>query len=492
MKYNYVQFATPQFHILSDKQLEELHLRTLEILERVGVKFECEEAIEILSDAGCNISKLDRVKIPSYLVEQALRISPKTITIYTRDGEPAFVLDGMSGSHFGASPDPRMIQDLYTGELRQCYVEDIANISRLIDALPNIEFAFSGASNLTLPRDVDDISDRIGPFQFILNSSKPLVFEPNNASSLAELIDLCSTVVGGEEQLRKKTFVCNSCEPVTPLVQGKSATEESLLCAQKGIPNIVYSMPMAGATTPAAFASCLAIANAEILSQLTVIQLKYPGAPFIYGASPSIMDMKTTIYSYGAPERVLMVGAITELAHYYRLPMYGTGGCTDAALMGIQATAESMYQIVISILTGADLVHNVGTIYHAGTRSLELIVLVNELIEMVKVLMKGIKIDNETLPIKLIEEQGPGSNYLSTSHTLRYFREFWVPTLFDRSAVKKEDAKDCEELLKERTVELLRTHKPRQLPEDLVKELKKIEKTWLDRVGLKEYPKRVE
>jgi len=304
------------------------------------------------------------------------------------------------------------------------------------------------------------------------------------------MLEVCSIVAGGEDQLRKKPFFSSSSEPVSPLVQGKDAMEKSLLCAEKGIPNIVYGMQMAGATTPATFAGCLAIANAEVLSQLVVLQLKKPGAPVIFGSMPSIMDMKTTIYSYGAPEKALMVGALTELCHYYKLPMYGTAGCTDAAIMGIQAAVESTYQILISALTGADLVHNVGTTYHGGWRSLELTVLADEIIDMVKVLMGGIEISKETLPLDLIERVGPRANYLFESHTLKHFRKFWVPRIFDRSAVRTEGVKDCEELLKERTIEILRTHKPKPLPEDVVKELKKVEKTWLDRVGLKEYPKR--
>ena len=137
----------------------------------------------------------------------------------------------------------------------------------------------------------------------------------NNAgtASLKETTELCSIVVGGEKNLRKKPFLVNSSEPVSPLVQGKDSLEKSLLCAEKGIPNIVYGMQMAGATAAATFAGCLAIANAEVLSQLVVMQLKNPGAPLIYGGMPSIMDMRTTIYSYGAPEKALMVAALTEL-----------------------------------------------------------------------------------------------------------------------------------------------------------------------------------
>ncbi len=490
MRPNYAQFNSPQFRVLSDKQIEDLHLATLQILERTGVTFECQEALKLLGDAGADVSNPDRVKIPSHLVEQALRTVPKMVTLYSREGEPAIVLNGMTGSHFGAAHDPRFIQDLHTGKIRQCYVEDMIEYSRIIDALPNIEWSLSSAVNLTLPTSGDDISDRIGILQFILNSSKPVVGQNNNASTLRETIELCSIIAGGEEELRRKPFFANSCEPVTPLIQGKESVERSLLCAEKGVPNIVYGMQMAGATTPATFAGCIAIANAEVLSQLVVIQLKKPGAPFIYGGMPSIMDMKTTIYTYGAPEKMLMVAGLTELCHHYRLPMYGTAGCTDAQKMNIQAAVEATATIFTSALTGADLVHNVGTTYHGGWRSVEYIVLANEIIDMVRVIMGGIEVNDETLPLDLIERLGPKANYLSEAHTRKHFRKFWVPRIFDRSASKKEDEGDCEELLKVRTIELLQTHKPKPLPEDVLKEVKKMEKSWLSRVGLKEYPRR--
>jgi len=490
MRPNYSQFNGPQFRVLSDKQTEELHLATLQILERTGVTFECEEALKLLGDAGADISNPNRVKIPSYLVEKALETVPKTITIYTRDGEPAFVLNSMSGSHFGSGHDPRFLQDVHTGKIRKCYVEDIVEYSRVIDALPNIEWSLTSAVNLTLPVTTDDISDRIGLLQFILNSSKPVAGQNNNVSTLRETIELCAIVAGGEEQLRKKPFFINTCEPVTPLIQGEDSLQRSLLCAEKGIPSVVYGMQMAGATTPASFPGCIAIANAEVLSQLVVLQLKNPGAPFIYGGMPSIMDMKTTIYTYGAPEKILMVAALTELCHYYKLPMYGTAGCTDAQKMNLQAAVEATSTIFASALSGANLVHNVGTLYHGGWRSMEYIVLADEIIGMVKAIMAGIEINDDTLPLDLIEKKGPKANYLSEAHTRKYFRRFWVPTVFDRSASKKEGEKDCEELLKAKTLEILKTHQPRPLPEDVLKEVRKVEKAWLKRVGLTDYPKR--
>jgi trimethylamine--corrinoid protein Co-methyltransferase len=487
MRSNYIHFGSPQFRLLSDKQIEELHFASLQIMERIGILFECQEAIDILGEAGADVSDPGRIKIPSYLVEQALNTAPKMVTFYNREGELAMVLNGQTGSHFGSLPDCPYYLDPYEGRRRTCYIADIADTARVIDAMPNMEWSYLATGHLTIP---GAIADKVSLLQFILNSSKPVIAEINDAASLREMIDLCSIVAGGEEALRKKPFFGGSSEPVSPLVEGKDAMEKSLVCAEKGIPNVIYSMPMAGATTPASFAGCLVIANAEFLSQLVVLQLKNPGAPVIYGSIPNIMEMRTTIFPYGAPELSFMVAALTELSRYYRLPMFGTAGCIDAEVVDAQAGAEVTYQILMTALSGAELVHDVGLVYHATTISPELIVFVNEIIDMVNVFMGGIEINDETLPLDLIERVGPRGTYISEKHTLKHFRKFWAPTIFDRSVVKDENTKRCGDLLKEKTIKILETHQPKPLPDDLLKELKKVEEGWLKRVGLKEYPKR--
>jgi trimethylamine--corrinoid protein Co-methyltransferase len=489
MRHNYTHFSSPQFRLLSDSQIEELHLGTLQILERAGVAFECQEAIDLLGEAGADVSNPDRVKIPSYLVEQALRTAPKTITIYNREGEVAFVLNGMTGCHFGGAPDPRELRDPYTGERRICYVEDIAANSRLMDALPNMEWSYTGSANNTLPLTSGlDISDRVTLIQLLLNTTKPVISQVTNAEATRELIEIASIVAGSEEKLRSKPFWGVSCEPVTPLVQGRDAMEKSLLLAGKGLPIVVYSMPMAGATTPATWAGTLAIANAEILSQLVVLQLKNPGAPVIYGSITSIMDMKTTIFPHGAPEMSFLVAALTELCHYYKLPMFGTAGCTNARNIGVQSGAEIAYSLLLTSLSGADLVHDIGVMGYG--LSAEHTVLCDDIIDMVNTSMGGIEINEDTLPLDLIERLGPRGSYISEKHTFKHFRKFWAPTMFDRSPRHVEDVKNCEELLKEKTIKILETHQPKPPPTDVVKELRKVEVSLLKRVGLKEYPKR--
>jgi trimethylamine--corrinoid protein Co-methyltransferase len=367
------------------------------------------------------------------------------------------------------------------------YVEDIADMVRVSDALPGIERVFSTMSNKTIPFS---IVDKVSLLQVLLNTSKPAGCQINDVSSLREMLELCAMVAGGEKQLRQRPFFMGASEPVSPLTQGKDAMEKSLLCAEKGIPNFVYPMPMAGATTPATLPGCVAISNAEVLGQLVVLQIKNPGAPVIIGSIPSIMDMRTTIMPLGAPELSIMLLALTELGHYYGLPVLGTAGMTDADVIGIQAAIEVTYQILTLALSGTDLLHNAGLMYHSTLISPELLVLEDEIIGMVKVLLRGMAINDETVPLDLIERLGPKATYLTESHTRKHFREFWVPEIFDRSFMKKEGVKNSEELLKEKTVAILQKHQPRPLAEDLVKEMRKMEAGWLRRAGLNEYPAR--
>ena len=488
MRHNYVHFNTPQFRLLSDSQLEELHLAVLQILERTGTSFtNCKEALEILDGAGADISNPDRVKIPSYLVEQALRTAPKTITLYTRDGEPAMVLNGMTGSHFGGIAIGPHYLDPYTKKPRLTYAQDIADMARVIDALPNIEWIAAVGIQRTVP---DSIADSVSVLKAILNTSKPVMTGVNDVSSFRRMLEVCNIAAGSEEQLRKKPFFVSSSEPVTPLTQEKEAVEISLICAEKGIPNVVYSMPLAGATTPATWPGVLAIPTAEFLSQLVVIQLKCPGAPVILGSMPNIMDMKTTIYPYGAPELSFLLAALTEISHYYKLPMFGTAGCTDADMIDAQATAEATYGILMSALSGADFVHDVGLMYHGTMASPELTVLSNEIIDMVNVSMGGIEINEDTLPLDLIEKKGPRANYISEKHTLKHFRKFWAPNLFDRSVTRGADAKNCEEMVNEATIKIMETYQSKPPSDDVVKELKKVEADWFKRVGIQEYLKK--
>ena len=137
---------------------------------------------------------------------------------------------------------------------------------------------------------------------------------------------------------------------------------------------------MSGASAPATLAGTLVITNAETLSGLVIAQLKRKGAPFIIGGIISTMDMSTGILSYGAPEMDLMMAGFVDIARHYRLPVWGTGGNSDAKIVDQQAAIESTFSCLMSALSGANMVHDPGYIESGLTTSHEMLVMTDEII----------------------------------------------------------------------------------------------------------------
>ena len=251
--------------------------------------------------------------------------------------------------------------------------------------------------------------------------------------------------------------------------------------AENLIPLINFPAPQFSATAPASFAGTIVQGSAESLSGLVLAQAARPGAPFIYGAFATVMDMRTTIFSYGAIEISLMVGALAQLAQYYRLPFFGTAGATDARFNDPQDGIEAAIQCLVSAAVGSGLIHDCSSwMDHGSLVSPAFMVLVNEILSLVKQFMKGIEVGPETLVTDLIDRVGPGGNYLQERHTLDNFKKVIYPDLFDRSmleAWKKDGGKRFEERLREKTLAAM-DHRPAPLDPALVKELDRMQTHW--------------
>ncbi|MDZ4131986.1 MAG: trimethylamine methyltransferase family protein, partial [Dethiobacteria bacterium] len=221
--------------------------------------------------------------------------------------------------------------------------------------------------------------------------------------------------------------------------------------------------------------------NAEVLAGLVMTQLVSEGAPFIYGAMPSIFDMKTTIGSYGAPEFHMQVAAASELAAHYRLPFYGTAGCSDAKFIDEQAIAEVTMELMSTILSRANLVHDVGVMDHCNSVSPEMVVFVDEMISGLRVYERGIDLGDLPEALEVIAKVGPGSHFLSEEHTLQNFKSIWYPGLLSRE-MKNKDTSAVREKIRDKIRHIEESHQVPSLPENLMQELSEFEKSLLRRL----------
>jgi trimethylamine--corrinoid protein Co-methyltransferase len=426
---DHVRSAPFGFRILDDAQLSEIHHASLEILRRTGVRV-CEpEAVELLHGAGCAVSDGDLVRFPAAVVEEAVRRAPSRIVLCDRTSAPRVFLEDRR-SFFGTGSDLPHTLDLESGERRLSLLSDVENTARLADSLPNLDFVMS----MALPSDVArTTSDRHSFLAMISNTVKPVVFTAWDTSGLADIIAMAEVVAGDADSLARNPFLLAYLEPTSPLQHSQTAVAKMLLMADRGLPFVYAPGPVEGATAPVTPAGSLAMANAEVLSGLTIAQLRRPGAPVVYGSGSGPLDMLTTVATYASPQFMIHCKAMAELGHhFYRLPVWGFAGCTDAKLADVQAGADSSMWILWTALSGANLVHDIGYVESGMTCSYEMIVICDEVIGFVRRLFRGIELTAENLALDVIHEVGPGGEYVSTAHTLRHFKECWYPRVFDR------------------------------------------------------------
>jgi trimethylamine--corrinoid protein Co-methyltransferase len=479
MTYPELRFK-PRLSVLSADQIEQIHLATLELLERTGIQTAHPRALEILDGAGARVDG-KRVRIPAWMVEDAIRQAPRRLVLGRRNGERSVFLEG-DKVWFGPSVDCIDYLDPITDE-RSRFTSDHCRItSTVADGLPN----YSWVMTIGMADDVPaDVADRVIAKQVFTYTEKPLVFCCKDTNSVRDIYQMALLIAGSEERFRQAPTIVHYSEPISPLLYYDPAVDKILFCAQKGIPLINFPAPQGGSTAPATFAGEIVQGSAESLSGLVLAQLVRPGAPFIYGAFTTIMDMRTTIFSYGAPEMSLMVAAMAQMAQHYRLPFFGTAGCSDAKFPDAQAAAEAAFSCLSSALSGANLVHDSGWLDHGSVASPAHMVLVHEVLHMVNQYMRGIPVGDETLALELIDSVGPGSHYLHQDHTLRHFRDVWYSNLFDRTIYAQwldAGAKHFQERLREQTQKAME-HQPAPLPPEVLREMERMAQTWIGPTG---------
>ncbi len=442
------------FEYLSEEDLHQLHMASCEILEKTGVEVLDDEALELLREGGAHIDGT-RARIPTAMVEKAIQSAPSRIPFCAIDNSYELQLY-RNNVYYGLGTDLPSFVDPYTGEIRDTVIKDVENVGKITQAAKNIDFVAS----LGLATDVDNrIVDLYHLTTLRKYCNKPNWTTATDYGNMKALIDIAAVNAGGYDELKRRPTIGLYGEPITPLTNTKEATQKLLLCAEYSIPVTWASGIMGGATGPMTLAGTLALGNAEGLSGLVMHQLKNPGAPFIFGIVASVMDMKTSVSCYGGAELPMMHMVVGQLARYYGLPSYGTGGCTDSNTLDAQAGMEYMYSNMCAALGGTNLVHDNGYLGAGLVGSLETILMNSDVAGCIKRMQEGITINEETLCIDLIDKVGPGGEYIANKHTAKNFKkETWYPDYINRDQFQQwtlDGKRDVKEVISEKVKEII-------------------------------------
>ena len=463
--------AIPGFQLFNQQQCEAVHLASLEILRRTGARVYHAEALNLLRQTDAVITDTNLVHFPPGLVEWALAQAPSRVVLCRRGSDQVMVrMEGMQVA-FGPGSDCPNYLDPHTRKPRLFTAQDVIDCIHLVDALPELGFCMS----MGIPSDLDAMSPyRRQAALMIEHTVKPIVFISGDKADCEAIVAMATCVAGGPEALRlNPTLLCYS-QITTPLKHGQTSTDKLLYMAELGIPIVHMPSPMMGGTAPITLAGALALGNAEVLSGLVIHQLKHAGAPFVYGCGVHHMDMRTTISVYGAPEFDLARVAVAEMARYYHLPHWGYAGPTDSCVLDEQAAADATSSILVALLSGQHLAHDIGYLEAGLTTSPEMLVFAAELIARMRHFMGGVAFDSQAFALDLIHEIGPGGDFLTTEHTLKNFRSLWQPRLFSRYRRHEWEEKGAARLgdrLRDKTLSMMASHQPEPLPGALKAEL---------------------
>lgn len=456
----------PALSFLSKEDKRRIHQAALQILRQTGMGVLHGEALTLLKGAGCLIGEQNIVQIPEALVEKAIQSAPNEIQVYDREGTLSMNLGGYR-SYFGTGSDLLYTIDVNTHQRRRCILEDVRLASRLCDALPNIDFVMS----FSHPSDIPPHRAFLCSFHAMVESTrKPIVCTAEGGEDLREMWEIGKILRQGEEHLRSEPYFIHYAEPISPLKQAFPGIAKLLFCAEKGIPVVYSPAPISGSTAPITVAGHVAQGLAECLCGIVIHQLKQKGAPIIMGMGPAVLDMVTGECSYNAPEYYLSYMAMVEMSHFYNLPSWGYAGTSDSQICDDQATLEAGLITFLAAMGGANLNHDVGYLDFGRTGSLEMVVIMDEVIDQVRRLLRGIPVSDETLGLDVIHRVGPGGHFLTEDHTARHIRTTqWRPTLISRDGYdrwRESGALSLRDRARKKLLGILQDQKPSPLPLD--------------------------
>lgn len=455
-----------QLCLLKPEDILAIHETSMRILEEVGMKVKSAEAKEIFARHGALVDReTEIVRIPRRLVEQAIRSAPSKVVLYGQSEKNDLHLEG-TRTHLGTGGTVLYALDLETGEKRPTTTRDVRDIGRMVDYCDNVSFYVVN----TYPQDVPDAASDINRFYWALtNTTKHVMGGMYTAQGLKDVIAMAEEIAGGAEKLRERPIVSFIVLMISPLVMDGEYTDYLIQIAKKGLPVAVSSEPLAGATAPVTLAGTIALNNAETLAGITLTQLINPGTPVLYGSTSSILDMREGTYMAGPIESAMINAGIAQMTQHYQIPMYGTGGMSDSKINDSQAGYESALTAMTVALSGSNYIHDaVGILEMCQVFSYDKMVIDNEILGNVLRLMKGIRVDADTLAFDTIQAVGCAGHFLSEEHTVSHVRrEFFMPKISDRQTrIKWQDngALTAEDRARRLVDKILAKHVPAPVP----------------------------
>ncbi|NVM04841.1 MAG: trimethylamine methyltransferase family protein [Candidatus Helarchaeota archaeon] len=479
-----------KIEILSKDEIETIHSSTMTLLESVGIQIEDPETRKLLKSKGAETDENSAfVKFSESFIKEQLKLVPNSFKLHGPDGSFNFEVNTVA-TQFATIGTPVKIYDpSKKTKVRKTILEDTIQQIRVVDSLKHIN-----CSHVDVwPNDVQFTSIHAQCiYQWSKNTRKPYGLGCYGKVASQDMMNMVSIIVGGEEELIKKPRLVGFVNPTSPLQLPQIMTNGLQIFAKYKQPTIIAPEALAGSTAPVTLAGLLVQTNAEIIGGIILAQIYDPKSPVFFGTVSCVTDMRSGNTGLGALETGLITTGIAQLARFYKIPSRGVGGVTDSKCLDIQNGIERLQTLLLAAQAGINYITCAGTYESTLTEALELLVIDDELVGIVKRALEGITVNDETIALDVIKKIATstekGVSFLGEIHTLKHMKkELYIPKLMDRkrrTRWRKEGSRDLIEIAKEKIDEIIKSYIPPELPSDvdqkLQEYLKKVEKRTIE------------
>ena len=451
----YIERNIPNFDVLNEEALQIIEENAETVLAEIGVNFvNNPPALELWRNAGADVDG-ERVRIPRGLARKLCATAPSQFTQHARN--PARNVE-IGGRNLVLAPvyGPPFVHDAQTGR-RYATMEDFRKFVKL--GYMSKWLHHSGGT-VCEPTDVAVNKRHLDMLHAHMTlSDKPFMGSVTEKSRAQDSVDMCE-ILFGKDFVQDNTVMTSLININSPLTFDDVMMGALEVYAANNQACIISPFIVGGAMAPVSVAGTLTQVLAEVLAGIAYSQLIRPGAPVIFGAFVTSIDMNSGAPTFGTPEAAQITYGAGQLARRLNLPFRSAGSFNGSKLPDAQAAYETANTLNVGLLSGVNfMLHACGWLEGGLVASFEKFVMDADQLGALHKMAQGISVDTEAQAMDALREVGPGGHYLGCAHTQAHFQSaFWKSDLLDYKPYEtwsEEGARDTVMLAAARVEKLL-------------------------------------
>ena len=463
-----------KIRLLSDEKLDKIHEAILEVLQKTGVRFPSQKALDIFAQAGAEVDFNSQiVKIQPDLLMKTLAKAPAEFVMGSRGNPDLDIkLDG-TGIYCGTAGTGNATVDLETRRRRASVKADVAMMAHISDYLSSISFYWPMVAASDCPVETIALHEVEASFTHTEKHVHIVSCVDEDAARYA--LEMVSVIAGSKKDFAARPPLSLIASPISPLSHDAGVLETALVFAGAGLPVGFAAMPVLGTTAPASIVGALVQGTAEILSSICLLQLAYPGSPAFYPLFTAMMNPYTGGICVSSHIKYLFYAATIQIGHYYHLPvMTGWGGSDAADPQGWKVGKDDAIDAFFQCAAGPDMAPGLGLLEGYTLLYPEKLLMDHEICQAIRFMSAGLPVNDYSLALDEIMTVGPGGHFLDREFTLKNVRELWNPGISQQWSPEKQDFRDPREAAIEKARWILQNHQPEPIEEKAFKEMQQI------------------